>query len=67
MNEAIATAVIVSGILVGVVANYWVWSWILAVRRRTRVRRLARPGESPPEHESNKSVDECGGMRQQDL
>jgi hypothetical protein len=49
MIGAIEAAVLVLGILVGVVANYWVWSWILVVRRRTRVRRLARPEGPPPD------------------
>lgn len=49
MIGTIEAAVLVSGILVGVVVNYWAWSWILAVRRRTRIRRLARPEGSPPD------------------
>ncbi len=49
MNGVIEAAVLVVGILVGMVANYWAWSWIFAVRRKTRVRRLARPDDSPSE------------------
>jgi hypothetical protein len=49
MIGAIEAAVLVLGVLVGVIANYWAWSWILAVRRRTRVRRLAGPEGSPPD------------------
>jgi hypothetical protein len=49
MIGAIEAAVLVLGVLVGVIANYWAWSWILAVRRRTRVRRLAGPERSPPD------------------
>ena len=49
MIGAIEAAVLALGVLVGVIANYWAWSWILAVRRRTRIRRLARPEGSPPD------------------
>lgn len=58
MNETLALTVIVLGLLISLVANFWAWSWILGVRRRTRLRRLAQPEEALPTGPVNEPVAE---------
>ena len=48
MTGVVMAAVIAFGVLVSLYMNYLAWSWILGVRRRTRVRRLAHTDESAP-------------------
>lgn len=48
MTWVVAATVIAFGVLFSLYVNYLAWSWILGVRRRTRVRRLSHPDESPP-------------------
>lgn len=64
MNETLALTVIVIGLLISLVANFWAWSWILGVRRRTRVRRLAQPEETPPTGHLNESGAEASASEE---
>ena len=48
MTGVVMAAVIAFGVLVSLYMNYLAWSWILGVRRQSRIRRLSRPDESPP-------------------
>lgn len=56
IHDPIFLGVMLFGLLIASIQNYMAWSWILGVRRRTRVRALEQAEATRPTGEPNQPV-----------